>query len=529
VLKVLWAVGLTPAVVRQRHDEVHGAAAVDVGDGPAVLRLWRPAGAWSSLDTGADTLAALDLKPDSYLSEESLTLPARRRTRSIDVLVLDGASRAALVSTRALGRAGLGVAVAEGASVQGVPAFASRWCNFRFRLPDRSDADHYINQLLELLATFPVRVIIPPHDGSIDALRFRRTDVERHTALALMSERGLSLASDKSQTLAIAARIGIPVPSGITVTDARDLRNIARELQYPVVVKPARSWTDQSGRVGRLTCDVALNPEEAARAVDKMTKAGSQALLQHWASGRREAVSIFYADQRVWARFAQVAHRTMPALGGNSVYRESIPLPRDVTDMAERLVREMDLTGYSEVEFRRDATGRPLLMEVNPRLSASVEVAVRAGVNFPGLMYAWAAGEELKPVDGYRIGLRMRWLAGDLIQLKEVFTNQGRPDVPPRGASLRAALLATVRPAAYDYLEAGDLLPAVTAAAGMARDVANYRARKLADTCAQLVVNRPEVHKAGGVVSEVARSALGLGWRQSSDGRSPGRINHQCR
>ena len=72
--------------------------------------------------------------------------------------------------------------------------------------------------------------------------------------------------------------------------------------------------------------------------------------------------------------------------------RVSIPLPPDVNTAAERLVTELDLEGYSEVEFRRDRQGNAVLMEINPRLSASVEVAVRAGVPFSRLLYAWAAG-----------------------------------------------------------------------------------------------------------------------------------------
>ena len=63
-----------------------------------------------------------------------------------------------------------------------------------------------------------------------------------------------------------------------------------------------------------------------------------------------------------------------------------------LTDAAERLIEACDLDGYSEIEFRRDAQGRPRLMEINPRLSASVEIAVRARVDFPMLLYGWAVG-----------------------------------------------------------------------------------------------------------------------------------------
>ena len=118
-------------------------------------------------------------------------------------------------------------------------------------------------------------------------------------------------------------------------------------------------------------------------------------------------------DGKIWARFAQRADRTFPPLGGNSVMRESIPLPGTSRPRPRRLVAEIGLDGYSEVEFRRDAQGRAALMEINPRLSASLEIAVRAGIPFPRLLHDWASGEPLQETPGYRAGLRMRWLGGD--------------------------------------------------------------------------------------------------------------------
>jgi hypothetical protein len=143
----------------------------------------------------------------------------------------------------------------------------------------------------------------------------------------------------------------------------------------------------------------------------------------------------------------------------------SIPPPSDADAAAERLVREVGLEGYTEVEFRRDREGRPALMEVNPRLSASVELAVRAGVDFPLLLYRWAAGEPLHPVAGYRLGVRMRWLGGELSRLAEAARDGDGPDVPALGRELAVVVRDTFRPSGYDYLDMGDPRPAAIAAA----------------------------------------------------------------
>src|SRR5207249_8826637 len=162
-----------------------------------------------------------------------------------------------------------------------------------------------------------------------------------------------------------------------------------------------------------------------------LTNLGMVALFQQFLSGRREAVSFLYADGQIYARFAQWAKRTVPPLGGQSVLRQSIAVPSDIGDQAERLVREIGLEGYSEVEFRRDGAGVPYLMEINPRLSASVEVALRSGVDFPYLLYQWASGGPIETVTGYRTGTWMRYLLGGIMNTLAHTRQRGRTSVAP--------------------------------------------------------------------------------------------------
>lgn len=389
----------------------------------------------------------------------------------MDALVLDASQRQALVCLRALGRLGLRVGGVECAP--GAPAFASRWCQVRAVLPDfANDPRAYVDHLIRLLRTCPTRVVIPAHDGSIEALRARRGEIERWASLALASEGALQVAVSKARTLAIAEELGLVVPRSLTLAEPGEIRSAMREIGYPAVVKPSRSWMQQGGPGTRLACRAVLHEDEAKAAVEDLAQHGAAAVVQPWLPGKRETIMLFLAGGRLWARFAQVAHRMYPPLGGASVLRESVPLPLDVMSAAERLVRFIGLEGYSEIEFRRDRDGRPALMEVNPRLSASVELAVRAGVNFPALLYAWVAGEPLHSMNGYRVGMRMRWMGGDLAHLRATLHSQGRPDVPGRGRALRTFLSDFLRPTRYDYLDFGDFGPAVVAGGGMVRHTA---------------------------------------------------------
>jgi predicted ATP-grasp superfamily ATP-dependent carboligase len=387
---------------------------------------------------------------------------------AVDALILDAAQRQALVAVRELGGAGLRVCAVE--CHAGAPAAVSRWCAASALAPDftrRPDA--FVDALLRLCEERRPRVLIPSHDGSIEALRDRRAELERTVGLALAPEQALAVAVDKRRTLQTARELGVRVPRGLAVGEPGEMRDALAEVGLPVVVKPARSWTRARSEGRRLNAVAATSAIAAREAAAAMLDEGVEVVLQEWLSGSREAVSLLYAHGKVWTRFAQRTTRSVPPLGGSSVRRESIPLPPDIAADAERLVGMLDLEGYSEVEFRRDAHGEAALMEINPRLSASVEVAVRAGVPFPRLLYAWAAGERLWEQPHYRSGVRMRWLGGDLSWLKKVLTDPTQPDAPPAGRAVGVFLADFARPLSYDYLDLRDPRPALEAGVGALR------------------------------------------------------------
>jgi predicted ATP-grasp superfamily ATP-dependent carboligase len=149
-------------------------------------------------------------------------------------------------------------------------------------------------------------------------------------------------------------------------------------------------------------------------------------------------------------------------MGGASVLCETIPPEPDSLSASERLVRAMDLEGCSMVEFRRDQDGRAVLMEVNPRMGGSVQLAINSGVNFPKLMYDWKVTGELTEAPVYRPGQRIRWLAGDVWNLKSVFSDQGDPDIPARGEALKQFILDSFRfDNKLDIVDFNDMRPAM--------------------------------------------------------------------
>jgi predicted ATP-grasp superfamily ATP-dependent carboligase len=405
-------------------------------------------------------LRALSPLPSSPPAYRLLGRPAS--PASLDVILLDAQERQAVANARSLRREGLRVGVAACAPLADrAPGLRTRSRDLAAVLPGLArDPGDFVDALQQLVEDTGARVVIPTFDGTVEALRGRRAELEPRVGLALASERALAIAVDKGRTLALARELRIAVPEGVAVRSAGDLSAALRATGFPAVLKPDRSWAQDAGE--RLTSAPVLSLKEAEVAYAYMAERGATVEAQRWLPGRRDAVSFFLEGDRVLARFAQTSYREFPALGGVSVLCESIPMLDDIAAPAERLVRAIGLEGPAMVEFRRDAGGRPVLMEVNARLAGSTSLAVRCGVNLPLLAYNWAAGLPNQPVGSYRTGRRVRWLAGDVWNLRVAFGQRGRPDVPSRAAATaRFAWDFLARPAALDPLSFGDPLPGV--------------------------------------------------------------------
>src|SRR5437763_9336895 len=88
------------------------------------------------------------------------------------------------------------------------------------------------------------------------------------------------------------------------------------------------------------------------------------------------------------------------------------------------------------VEFKYDeAADRYVLMEINGRFQASTALALDAGINLPHLVSCVFLNRPVDPIKAYRVGVRERWLRGDLLALRDGLSleRSHSPTRPPAG------------------------------------------------------------------------------------------------
>jgi predicted ATP-grasp superfamily ATP-dependent carboligase len=220
---------------------------------------------------------------------------------------------------------------------------------------------------------------------------------------------------DKHALLQRAARLGVHVPRSQLFESPDDLESLPAGFRYPAILKPRRSHFWQHGRWCSANVGIVYDAEDLARRrVDPGLRAGC--LVQEYIPGYGEAVFLLTERGEPRVRFAHQRLREKPPTGGQSVLRVSIAPDPELLDWSERLLADLDWSGPAMVEFRRAPDGQAALMEINPRLWGSVQLAIDAGVDFPSLLVDLFLGRAPTVVEP-RLGVRTRWLLGDLDHL----------------------------------------------------------------------------------------------------------------
>ena len=335
----------------------------------------------------------------------------------MNVLVTDGNERAALAVTRALGRQGLQVAV--GAENEASLAAASKYCWQSFSYPSPyADEGAFIARLLDVVKALKIGMVFPISEIAMALAVRHRREFEADAILPIPSADAFETLSNKYRLMQLGTELSVPIPETAFVSDGRWNR-VGKLPDFPVVIKPGQSVVRIAGHRCKTGIHYAASEAELERLYSSIDYLRLPSMIQRRIEGEGQGVFALMDNGRPVSLFAHRRLREKPPSGGVSVLRESVALPQPMTDYALRLLQHVGWHGVAMVEFKVDRqSGMPLLMEVNGRFWGSLQLSLDAGINFPYLMYRIASGEDPHPVvNGYRTGVKSRWLLGDLDHL----------------------------------------------------------------------------------------------------------------
>jgi len=365
----------------------------------------------------------------------------------VRVLITDGNERAALAVTRALGREQVEVIV--GADTLRSLAGSSRYCRQSFVYPSPyQDPEGFVAVLLEMIRNHEVDALFPISDIAMHVIGPERTQFERYARVPAPPAEVFQEISDKYRLMQRAVSAGVGIPETIFVPDGNLEGIIATITDFPVVVKPGCSLMKDGRQWKKTSVCYAESREDLLRLYDQQAYLRAPSLIQQRVVGAGEGLFVLMQEGNPLGMFAHRRLRERPPSGGVSVLRESIALPKAMVEATLKLLQPVKWHGVAMVEFKVDqASQRPLLMEINGRFWGSLQLAVDAGVNFPLLLLNMTMGNaQTVPENGYRIGVKSRWLLGDLDQLVMRVKKRDRAlNLPPGAPSKFRSLMSFCR------------------------------------------------------------------------------------
>jgi len=328
-----------------------------------------------------------------------------------NVMVLEAQAKAILPIARSLHRNGRRVIV--GAPQRLCLGFFSRYVSQRVVYPSPiEEPDAFVEFIINYLSQGHVDMLFPVDDVVTDLIAKHQDEIRKHTKLILPAYDVFYIGHDKVLTNKAAEASGVPIPR-TWYPDEQPLDEIAREAEYPCLIKPAISVA----AVGITRVHSADELMEKYPLIDARfdCRCFIQELIPHEGGIQHKCDILMGEEGKVLGNFVYDKLRYYPPVAGSSTLNKIVYRP-DLVEHCTRMLRDIGWYGFADSDFITDPRdGMAKLMEINPRFPDSLEASYVAGMDLVEIMYQMAHGHEPEPQLDYNIGHYLRFLPGDLM------------------------------------------------------------------------------------------------------------------
>lgn len=312
-----------------------------------------------------------------------------------------------------------------------------------YRVPAATSKD-YVDIVLDICEKENVDIYFPNISVEVTAVSKRKGDFSKiGTLISASDPTSVEIANNKLSLYQFLKDKGVSVPRFYGVHSINDFEEGCKYLGYPDV-PVCLKIVDGSGSRGVRIIDSKRNryqifvnekPNSFFVAYEDMLNILKEAegefhemLLVEYLPGNEYTVDLL-ADK---GKTKYIAGRDN-LVSLMSIAQESVVVEdNEAYEMSKAVVECLGLDGNIGFDFMRDKNGKPFLMDLNPRLTATVSVIAAAGLNLPYLRIKQLLNENLPKIDiSYGTRLKRRYgeiytdVNGNKIEITKMINRKG--------------------------------------------------------------------------------------------------------
>lgn len=276
---------------------------------------------------------------------------------------------------------------------------------------DRNDEQKSYEKLLEVLKTEHYDVVIPMTDFSATMLSRHKDEISKYSSPAVNDWSVFIKAANKLNTMIACMDNGLPCPYTLRSSNSVEEAINSGRITYPFVIKPCVGY-------GSIGFRVIMNEKDLQEVLERTTNEYGEMLIQEYIpqTDIQYKCEVFI-DRDGSVKSAVVFDKTRwyPIDGGSTCCSATVERS-DIIETSVKLLKAIGWRGYGDVDLiqdPRDNTAK--VMEINPRITASVKVCFDAGVDFARQIIEFETGRSVTEYPTYEKGRYLRYFHTDFL------------------------------------------------------------------------------------------------------------------
>jgi biotin carboxylase len=203
---------------------------------------------------------------------------------------------------------------------------------------------------------------------------------------------------DKYRTIQAAEEVGFPCPKTFLPRNEDDVRHMANELGFPLIMKRRFSAAGRGMRLVRNLPELLNNAGSAGENLGTF-------IMQEYIPGRLNDNFSMTLDKAGELKMA-FCRKALCHFGRFcQIWVVDSPVSHPSVVKAAKMIQKLGWWGGITVQTKVDSRDHtPKLIEINPRIGSGLWHRTEAGINEPLMILQIARGKEVEPVGQYPVG-----------------------------------------------------------------------------------------------------------------------------